>query len=144
MVMSMKEAKPELMSTIRAMSQMQKQIRGAKRNEPTGYSAVEGATNMLNEMLSETKTNLDMEETRCTNEDRRMTGAMEVMRQAVSNFNAAAAGERGRVVGAQGAIATLEVNKESTEEAFEQHKLDCKRDIKALKYELAIVTAGSP
>merc|ERR1719382_742352 len=144
MVMSMKEAKPELMSTIRAMSQMQKTIRGAKRNEPTGYSAVEGATNMLNEMLSETKTNLDVEETRCTNEDRRMTGSMEVMRQAVSNFNAAAAGARGRVVGAQGAIATLEVNKESTEEAFEQHKKTCVKDIAALKKELAIVTAGSP
>merc|ERR1719382_435647 len=143
MVMSMKEAKPELMSTIQAMSQMQKQIRGAKRNEPTGYSAVEGATNMLNEMLSETKTNLDMEETRCTNEDRRMTGSMEVMRQAVSNFNAAAAGERGRVVGAQGSIATLEVQQEQTEEAFEQHKKDCVRDIAALNHELAIVTADA-
>merc|ERR1719382_1467985 len=143
MVMSMKEAKPELMSTIRAMSQLQQHMRGAKRNEPTGYSAVAGATKMLNDMLSETKTNLDVEETRCTNEDRRMTGSMEVMRQAVSNFNAAAAGARGRVVGAQGSIATLEVNKETTEEAFEQHKLDCKRDIKALKYELAIVTADA-
>merc|ERR1740121_1745837 len=72
-----------------------------------------------------------------------MTTAMEVMRQAVSNFNAGAAGERGRVVGAQGSIATLEVQQQSTEDAFDEHKKTCVRDIAALKQELAIVTADA-
>merc|ERR1740120_597943 len=118
--------------------------RAAKRDTPaTGYAAVESATNMLNEMIEETRTNLDTEETRCTTEDRRMSGSMEVMRTAVSNFNGAAAGARGRVVGAQGEIGTLEVNKESTEEAFEQHKTDCINEKKALRDEHAIVAADA-
>jgi len=98
---------------------------------------------MLNEMIEETKTNLDVEESRCTNEDRRMTTAMDVMRGAVANFNAGAAGARGRVVGAQGSIGTTEVQQQSTEEAFDEHKKTCVSDIVALKRELQIVTADA-
>merc|ERR1719277_1435194 len=93
--------------------------------EPSGYSAVDGATTMLNEMSEDTRLALDLEEDKCTNEHRRATKEMEELRIAVANFNAAAAGARGRVLNAQGEISTVSTQVRDTSEAFETHKKMC-------------------
>merc|ERR1719221_683480 len=118
--MNLMEQRPELMSLIqhkfgadgKTLSSLQTKLRGSAQNAPerTGYSAVDGATDMLNEMGEETRKNLETEEERCKTEDARRKAEMETMRVLVANFNSDAAGARAKVVDAQGQIATLEVN----------------------------------
>merc|ERR1719223_2698810 len=73
-----------------------------QQGQATGYSALDKATTMLNEMGVEAQNKLMLEEIRCGNYDRTQFVAMTVERQAVISANARAANARGRVIDNQG------------------------------------------
>jgi len=124
----------------RMMAQLQTALRGSDKTEPTGYSAVAGATKMLNEMSTQTLLDLELEESRCQTQEEDSRRNMNLLRNQVTTYNSEAAGARGRVLDAQGQIQTFEVNLQTTEEEFKQHQLDCQREIAAITYELGIVS----
>lgn len=123
-------------------AQMQATFRGSVKvatKKTPAYTALVSATNMLNEMIHETGTNLEVETKRCEDDDEEQKGTMTTLRQQVATFNSAAAGARGRVVSAQGEIATLETNIDRDQTTLEELLANCHRDVSQLKYELKII-----
>merc|ERR1719277_2630122 len=148
--MNVTRSKPELTAFIHSafnghamhQSQLQTSLRGAGvKNEPTGYSALDSATNMLNEMTSETQKALEAEGFRCDTYNETTLRELTDMRNAVRTFNGKAAEARGQVVRAQGEIGTLTTNLVSTKENFEIHKKECERELNDLNAQLRVVEA---
>jgi len=126
----------------RMMAQLQTALRGTGKAGAggDGYTAVAGATKMLNEMSSQTLLDLELEESRCETEEEDSRRNMNLLRNQVTTYNGEAAGSRGRVLDAQGQIQTFEVNLRQTDEEYKQHQKDCQREIGEIKYELTIVS----
>jgi len=127
------------------MHQSLAMLRGAANHsdpkDPKGYASVDHATDMLNEMGEEARSNLEVEEEKCGQEELSAKRTMEELRIAVSNFNAAAAGARARVIKAQGTIATVDINVRKETEALDAHKHECEKETSTLKYQLQVVKA---
>jgi len=123
----------------RGFSTLQSALRGA--SNPTGYSAMDKAVNMLNDMVRESQNTLESEGFRCGKYDRETLEAMSAMREAVRTFNSEAAEARGQVVSAQGQIATLGTQLVQTNERFDTHKKDCIDELDEMNAELKIVLA---
>jgi len=119
--------------------QLQVGLRGT--TNPQGYSGVEKATFMLNEMTSSSQTEYDGSVETCDRYDRRTTVAMNAMRLAVSTFNSQAAEARGRVIYSQGKIASLTIEITQTTEAYERHLKQCREEIDEMKRQLVILNS---
>merc|ERR1719410_113260 len=83
-----------------------KNLRAVSRHgqDPKGYAAVDGARDMLNEMMEDSQGKLDNEEQRCTTYDGETMLELEEIRQDVASFNAQAAKARACVLENQGII----------------------------------------
>merc|ERR1719464_2697885 len=119
---------------LRASSQLQ-----VSKTAPTGYSALDGAVKMLNEMGEESESNLEGEEERCKQFKESTEADLTTARQQVLYFNGKASEARGRVIEAQGILMTTTEELQSTNEALVSLKAECLKDITALESQLKVV-----
>jgi len=113
-------------------------VQTAKTN-PTGYSALDKATDMLNAMAEETQASLEKEEFRCGSYDDNQLVLLDNTRTKLLACNADAAEAQSRVLDSMGKISTFGETLTTTKEDFVEHKRVCKSDIKTLKSQLVVV-----
>jgi len=114
---------------------------GGGSNPATGYSGVDKAKNMLNEMIEEVQSKYDLELQTCCNYDESQSMIIEEARQDISMFNAISAEARGEVLEASSQINICETKLPELGDALTEHNKECKEEIAALEAQLAIVMA---
>jgi hypothetical protein len=112
---------------------------GTDPNAVTGYAAVDGAREMLNEMMDDSNAKLDNEVEKCGTYNRETLVELEEIRQDVASFNAQAAEARGRVLKAQSTIAFCQMKMPQVEEELEQHNHECALQEASLNAQIGIV-----
>jgi len=112
---------------------------GMQKTVTEAPGGVESAKELLNEMLQESQNTFDESVQTCKVYHLRTWRSMERMRLMVSTYNANAADARGRVIGAQGVIATLTTAITQTTEAFQQHQKECRIDLDFLSAQIVTV-----
>jgi len=114
-------------------------LRVSQLQGPTGYSALDKAVDMLNEMGEESNGNFEREQERCRVFKESTEAEMTTARDAVLYFNGKASEARGRVIEAQGIIMTTTEELHRTTEALDQLRIECNNDIVALESQLTVV-----
>jgi len=109
------------------------------RKQPKGYSGLDGARKMLNDMIFESMTKYDAEIAKCTEYYSKQCAAMEVCRGQIAAANYVAANSRGLILDAQSTINICEVDIPTMEEELRQHILKCKHELNRLNTRLKIV-----
>jgi len=109
--------------------------------DPTekGYSGVDKAKNMLNEMIQETQAKYDIEIQQCCDYDTTQSSLIEQARQDISNFNAEAAEARKEVLDAQDHIEICEKKLPELKDALVIHNRECDEEATNLRAQLAII-----
>jgi hypothetical protein len=107
--------------------------------QPTGYSGVDKAKNMLNEMIEEVQEKYDLELQKCCEYDELQSYLMEEARQDISMYNAEAAEARMEVLEAQAHIQVCETKLPELNDALEVHNTQCEEEIASLRAQLKIV-----
>jgi len=108
---------------------------------PTGYGALDGARDMLNEMMDDAMAKLDNEVERCGTYNRETLAMLEQIRQDVASFNAQAAEARGRVLESQGTIAFCQLKLPQVQQELQEHNEECAREEASLNAQIGIVEA---
>jgi hypothetical protein len=85
------------------------------RKQPTGYSGVDGARKLLNDMIFEALSKYDQEIAKCTEYYSKQCAAMEVCRGQIAGANYIAANSRALILDAQATINRCEVDLTSHE-----------------------------
>jgi len=136
--------KPELMTLVQEAFQNKvsakrslSQLRAG--SAPKGYSGVDKAKNMLNEMIEEVQEKYDLELQKCCDYDEMQSYLMEEARQDISQFNAEAAEARMEVLEAQAHIQVCETKLPELNDALEVHNTQCEEEITSLRAQLKIV-----
>jgi len=114
---------------------------GAVAGRPSGYSGVDKAKNMLNEMIEEVQKKYDLELQKCCEYDESQSALIEEARQDISLFNAEAAEARKEVLEAQAHITICEQKLPELSDALTKHNKDCHEEISNLHAQLEIVLA---
>jgi len=114
---------------------------GGGSTPATGYSGVDKAKKMLNEMIEEVQSKYDLELQTCCNYDESQSAIIEETRQDISMYNAIAAEARGEVLEASDQIHICETKLPELSDALSSHNKECKEEIAALEAQLAIVMA---
>jgi len=109
------------------------------RKQPKGYSGIEGARKMLNDMIFESMTKYDSEIAKCTEYYSTQCAAMEACRSQISASNYIAANSRALILDAQAVINVAEVEIPVKEEELKQHNIKCKHEIAKMNARLKIV-----
>jgi hypothetical protein len=140
---------PKLMAILRELQKgnaTMKQVhlhqkRASDRQQPEGYAAVEGARDMLNEMMDDAMAKLDNEVETCGTYNRETLELLEEIRQDVASFNSQAAEARSRVLKAQSVIAFCNTKMPQVGEELDEHNAECTREEAALNTQIDIVEA---
>merc|ERR550537_443998 len=114
---------------------------GSISTPATGYSGVDKAKNMLNEMIEEVQAKYDLELQNCCEYDEMQSMLIEETRQDISMFNAIAAEARQEVLEANGIIHVCETKLPELTDALAIHNRECKEEIASLEAQLTIVMA---
>jgi hypothetical protein len=109
------------------------------RKQPKGYSGIDGARNLLNDMIFESMSKYDAEIAKCTEYYSKQCAAMEVCRGQISAANYIAANSRALILDSQATINKCEVDIPERELDLKQHNLKCKHEIAKLNKRLKIV-----
>jgi len=109
------------------------------RKQPKGYSGVDGARKLLNDMIFEAMTKYDEEIAKCTEYYSRQCAAMEVCRGQIASSNYIAANSRALILDAQANINLCEVAIPTRKYELKQHLLKCKSELYNLNSRLKIV-----
>jgi len=109
------------------------------RKQPVGYSGLDGARNLLNDMIFESMTKYDAEIAKCTEYYSKQCAAMEVCRGQIAASNYIAANSRMLILDSQSTINRCEVDIPTREEELKQHILKCKHELNKLNTRLKIV-----
>merc|ERR550537_236800 len=121
---------------------MSSHLRAGSISTPaSGYSGVDKAKNMLNEMIEEVQSKYDMELQNCCEYDEMQSMLIEETRQDISMFNAIAAEARQEVLDASGIIHICEIKLPELNDALTIHNRECKEEISELEAQLSIVMA---
>merc|ERR1719310_1509697 len=104
-----------------------------------GYSGVDKAKNMLNEMIQETQAKYDLEIQTCCDYDQTQSALIEGARQDISNFNAEAAEARKEVLDAQDHIEICEKKLPELTDELPIHNRECNEEATNLRAQLAII-----
>jgi len=112
-----------------------------ENGRPTGYSGVDKAKNMLNEMIEEVQKKYDLELQKCCEYDDSQSSLIEEARQDISMFNAEAAEARKEVLEAQAHIQICEIKLPELQDALKKHNHACEDEIMNLHAQLKIVMA---
>jgi len=109
------------------------------RKQPKGYSGIDGARKLLNDMIFESMTKYDAEIAKCTDYYSLQCGAMEACRGSIAAANYVAANSRALILDSQSTINVCEVEIPEKELALKQHNLQCKHELNRLNQRLKIV-----
>jgi len=109
------------------------------RKQPKGYSGIDGARNLLNDMIYESLSKYDSEIAKCTEYYSKQCAAMEVCRGQISASNYIAANSRAVILDSQATINKCEVDIPTRKLELKQHLLKCKHELGQLNTRLKIV-----
>jgi len=109
------------------------------RKQPKGYSGIDGARKLLNDMIFESMTKYDAEIAKCTDYYSRQCAAMEACRGQIAASNYIAANSRALILDSQSVINRCEVDIPTREQDLKEHLVKCKHELAALKTRLKIV-----
>merc|ERR1719272_2218932 len=102
------------------------------RKQPKGYSGIDGARKLLNDMIFESMTKYDAEIAKCTEYYSSQCAAMEACRGSIAAANYVAANSRALILDSQSTINVCEVQIPEKELALKQHLLKCKHELNRL------------
>jgi len=109
------------------------------RKQPKGYSGIDGARKMLNDMIFESMSKYDGEIAKCTEYYSKQCAAMEICRGKIAAANYVAANSRALILDSQGTINVCEVDIPTTKQELKQHQLMCKHELNKMNTRLKIV-----
>mmetsp|Transcript_44625 Transcript_44625/g.70673 ORF Transcript_44625/g.70673 Transcript_44625/m.70673 type:complete len:876 (+) Transcript_44625:84-2711(+) len=109
------------------------------RKQPSGYSGVDGARKLLNDMIFESASKYDAEVAKCTEYYSEQCAAMEVCRGQIAAANYIAANSRALILDAQATINRCEVDIPTRKYELKQHELKCKSELFKLRSRLSII-----
>merc|ERR1719157_518111 len=109
------------------------------RKQPKGYSGIDGARKLLNDMIFESMTKYDAEIAKCTEYYSKQCAAMEECRGQISAANYIAANSRMLILDSQSTINQCEVDIPARELELKEHILKCKNELNKLNTRLKIV-----
>jgi len=112
-------------------------LKGAKKKP--GYSGLDGARNLLNDMIYESLSKYDAEVAKCTDFYSKQCALMEIARGAIAAANFMAASSRALILDAQGNINKCEVAIPVTKQELKDHNQKCKNELSKLNTRLKIV-----
>merc|ERR1719146_516062 len=111
------------------------QVLGGKSNlrkQPKGYSGIDGARKLLNDMIYESMSKYDAEVAKCTDYYSRQCAAMEACRGQIAASNYIAANSRALILDSQATINKCEVDIPAKKLKLKQHLLKCKHELKKM------------
>jgi len=109
------------------------------RKQPKGYSGIDGARKLLNDMIFESMTKYDAEIAKCTEYYSEQCAAMEECRGQISAANYIAANSRMLILDSQSTINQCEVDIPTRKLELKEHLLKCKNELNKLNTRLKIV-----
>jgi len=109
------------------------------RKQPKGYSGIDGARKLLNDMIYESMSKYDAEIAKCTDYYSRQCAAMEACRGQIAASNYVAANSRALILDSQATINKCEVDIPTRKLQLSQHLLMCKHELNKLNTRLKIV-----
>merc|ERR1719265_1813612 len=122
------------------LMQVTKQLAGKQLRQPQkGYSGIDGARKLLNDMIFESMTKYDAEIAKCTSYYAEQCAAMEACRSQIAAANYVAANSRAPILDAQAIINVQEVEIPKMELELKQHNLKCKSELAKMEARLKIV-----
>jgi|Transcript_28345 hypothetical protein len=110
-----------------------------KKQDPSGYSGLDGARTLLNEMIYESLSKYDAEIAKCTDFYSKQCALMEVCRGQIAASNFVAANSRALILDAQANINKCEEDIPETKLQLKQHQLKCENELTKLNTRLKIV-----
>merc|ERR1719428_23867 len=113
-------------------------LRADKKKQP-GYSGIDGARKLLNDMIFESLSKYDQEIAKCTEFYSKQCALMEIARGEISAANFIAANSRALILDAQYNINKCEVSIPELKQELKEHNLKCKNELKKLNTRLKIV-----
>jgi hypothetical protein len=108
-------------------------------SNPKGYSGVEGARQMLNEMIYEQMLGYDQKITYCVNSYSSLCVEMEMDRGEIQSANYIAANARELILDSQATINKCEVAIPTLKQQLEDHHKQCEEDIAEMQAELKMI-----
>merc|ERR1719329_951750 len=109
------------------------------RKQPKGYAGIEGARNLLNDMIFESMTKYDAEIAKCTEYYSTQCAAMEACRSQIAASNYIAANSRALILDSQAIINICEVDIPTKELELKNHNTKCKNELARMNMRLKIV-----
>merc|ERR1719506_1786578 len=109
------------------------------RKQPKGYSGIDGARKLLNDMIYESMSKYDAEIAKCTDYYSRQCAAMEACRGQIAASNYIAANSRMLILDSQATINKCEVDIPTRKLELKQHLLKCKHELHKMNARLKIV-----
>merc|ERR1740138_244762 len=112
---------------------------GNLRKQPKGYSGIDGARKLLNDMIYESMSKYDAEIAKCTEYYSKQCGAMEACRGQIAASNYIAANSRALILDSQATINKCEVDIPTRKLELKQHLLGCKHELEKMNARLKII-----
>jgi len=109
------------------------------RKQPKGYSGIDGARKLLNDMIFESMSKYDAEIAKCTEFYSRQCAAMEQCRGQIAGANYVAANSRALILDSQSTINLCEVEIPTRELELKNHLQKCKSELQKMNTRLKIV-----
>jgi len=118
-----------------------KQANLRKTSQPKGYSGIEGARKMLNDMIWTSMSKYDQEIQRCTGYYAEQCAAMEICRGQISQANEVAANSRKLILDSQACINKCEVDIPTKKLELKQHNEKCATEMSNMRQRLKVIEA---
>jgi len=118
------------------------QMLGGKSNlrkQPKGYSGIDGARKLLNDMIFESMSKYDAEIAKCTEFYANQCAAMEACRGKIAAANYVASNSRALILDSQATINKCEVDIPNRKYELKQHNFKCKHELAKMNARLKIV-----
>jgi len=109
------------------------------KKQPSGYSGIDGARQLLNDMIYESLSKYDAEIAKCTDFYSKQCALMEIARGAIAAANFVAANSRALILDAQANINKCEVSIPELKQELKDHNIKCKKELQKLNARLKIV-----
>merc|ERR1719482_1575503 len=114
-------------------------LRTGKKKKQPGYSGIDGARKLLNDMIFESLSKYDAEIAKCTDFYSKQCALMEIARGAIAAANFVAANSRALILDAQSNINMCEVSIPELRQELKEHNALCKKQLDKLNARLKIV-----
>merc|ERR1719393_809202 len=110
-----------------------------RKKQPKGYAGLEGARNLLNDMIFESMSKYDAEIAKCTDYYSTQCSAMAACRSQIAASNYVAANSRTLILDSQARINRCEVDIPTRKLELKDHNAKCARELRRMKDRLAII-----